>query len=336
MTAIPTPKPSWVVEIERLGFGFKEVAQYDLSKLDTSRRVQVRDTSHYAPKDEVERYAIQMAHSEFPPIVVTSDDWITDGNTRAGACEVRGNKFFPAIVLDVEWATATQKRKDELRALAATLNSQNGRALDRKEARAMGRTLVGMGWKSEQIGRALGITAGVVGQVKKEIDAEKKLTKVGLDGNGSLKGASLRALGVQQVLDLNDKPYREVAVLAADAGLNAKEIVALAKEAKAKGSDDDALALITATRAELSERIKDQQLTGKSKPPAARLLRQALGGVVKYAGQELSLVETNPEAIPQHVEMLTTAVAVLQEALRLQERPLSAGMLAEVEAAATA
>lgn len=313
-------KPTAIVEIERLGFGWKEVAQYDFEKLDPKRRIQVRAVNHYAPKEEVERYAIQMADNVFPPSIVTSDGWICDGNTRAGAKKLRKERYGPVIVLDVAWETASDKTRGELIALAATLNSQHGRALDRKEARAVAARLVEMNWKSEQIARALGVKPGIVSQVKREIDAERKLTKVGLDSNGGLKGASLRALGQSPVLALNDVPYREVAQLAADAGLNSGEIVSLAKEAKALGGDVEALALIAATREEFADRIRENELTGSAKPPLARQLRQSLGRITKHVGDDpATLVETNPVAIEAHVLALTQSIDVLTAVLAAQE-----------------
>lgn len=321
MSAIATEKPTAIVEVERLGFGWTEVAQYDLEKLSVERRVQVREKNNYAPKDEVDRYSIMMAHSEFPPIIITRDDWIVDGNTRIGASIVRGNKFFPAIVLDVDYEKATEKQQGELQALGATMNSQNGRALDRKEARIIAGTLVGLGWKAEQIARAIGVQKNIVGAVKREIDAVAKLEKVGLDGNGALKGASLRALGQTPVLALNDVPYREVALLAADAGLNQSEIITLAKSAKEQGGDVEALALISATRAEFAERIREHELTGAGKPPVARQLRQTLGRITKY-GETFpeTLIETNPVAIQAHTDALVQSIDILTAVLAAQEK----------------
>ena len=66
-------KPSYLVEIEDLGFKYEEIAQYDISELSYEKRVQARDftsVKHYAPKEEVARYVVQMTHSAFPPIVL--------------------------------------------------------------------------------------------------------------------------------------------------------------------------------------------------------------------------------------------------------------------------
>jgi ParB-like chromosome segregation protein Spo0J len=309
-----------IVEIERLGFGYQEVAQFDLNDLDPQRRVQVRDSSHYAPKDEVERYAVQMEHSQFPPIIVTSDGWIVDGNTRVGASLARKQKFFPAIVVDAS-AAGSVKERNQLTALASTLNNLNGRPLTRKEARTAAESMIALGWKTEQIGRALGVKPSVITQVRKEIDAVDKLNRVGLKANGGESGvrsASLRALGSRDALNLNDVPFKELATLARDAGLNAGEVVGMAKEMKAAGSDQGALEKIQSVRVEMGDRIAEQTLTGRAKPPVARQLRQHLGNVVKYEGRESELVETDPKVGPLHLEMIERSIKVLTVLLEAQ------------------
>jgi len=323
-------KPSAIVEIERLGFEWGEVEDYDLTQIDRLHRsVQVRDAAHSAPKDAIERYAIQMgetAPSAWPPIVVTSDAWIVDGNTRVEARLLRKEKFSRAIVLDVAWEGASSKQRDMLFALAATLNAMNGTALTPQETRRAATSLIALGWKAEQIGRAIGLATGGVTQVKKEIDAAAKLERVGMDPNGSVKGTSLRALGAKDVVGLNDVPFRELAKLAADAGLNAREIAATAKDARATGSDTAAVDLISKLRTEHGDRIRERELTGVGKPPMSRQLRQHLGFVTKFhaesgtefAGREQELIETDPKVNATHVEALTRAVAVLTAVLEMQ------------------
>ena len=312
-------KPTAVPEIERLGFGWTEVADYDLTRLSPERRVQVREFAHYAPKESVQRYAIQMGEVAFPPIVVTSDGWIVDGNTRVGAKLLRKEKFSPAVVLDVAWEKANEKSKAELVALAATLNQTNGVPLTAKESREVAAKLVSLGWKTEQIGRAIGAKPSTVTQVKREIAAAAKLQRVGLDPNGSIGGTSLRALGAEKVVDLNDVPFKELATLAADAGFNAGEIGTTAKELREIGSDTGAVDRIQALRVEMGDRIKERELTGVGKPPTSRQLRQHLGFVTKFVGREQELLETDPNVNAMHVEALTVSIAVLTEVLRMQK-----------------
>lgn len=326
-TSATQAKPSAVIEIERLGFGWKEVGDYDLTRIDRENRsVQVRESAHYAPKEAVERYAIQMGETVFPPIVVTEDDWIVDGNTRVEAKLLRKEKFSTAIMLDVEWKGASPKQRDLLYALAATLNAMNGTALTAQETRKAAASLIALGWKTEQIGRAIGLASGGVTKVKREIDAAAKLERVGMDPNGSVKGASLRALGAKDVVGLNDVPFRELAKLAADAGLNASEITATAKEARATGSDTAAVDFISKLRTEHGDRIRERELTGSGKPPMSRQLRQHLGFVVRYheesgteyAGREQELIETDPKVNDMHRETLTKALAVLARVYEMQ------------------
>jgi ParB-like chromosome segregation protein Spo0J len=307
-----------IIEIERLGFGYAEVAQFDLGRLDTTRRIQVRESTHYAPKEAVERYAVQMAHSEFPPVVITADDYIVDGNTRVGAALMRGVKFFPAYVLDVPFKGGSEKQANELHALAATLNAQNGTPLTAKEARLQAEKLVALGWKIEQIGRAIGLKASSVSAVKREIEAAAKLKKVGLDPNGSMRGASLRALGSKDAIGLNDIPFKELARLATDASLNMGEIHSVAKEVKQLGSDTTQVDKITALRTEMGDRIRERELTGSAKPPRARQLRQHLGYVINHEGSESELVETDPKVAGQHLEVLERAIKVLVSVLEMQ------------------
>jgi hypothetical protein len=319
--ATPAQPTAAETEIERLGFEFSEVAQYDLEQLSPDRRVQVRETGHYAPRESVARYAVQMSHSAFPPVVVTRDRWIVDGNTRVGASLLRKEKFFPALVISADFGGANQKTQDELFALAATLNAQNGVPLTAKETRGAVRRFVALGWLNEQIGRAIGVKASTVTAVRKEIEAERKLEKVGLAVNGgkdALKGASLRALGAKDVLALNDVPFKTLAELARDADFNAKEIIDAAKDAKAAGSDSAALTKLEELRAEMRDRIQQKTLTGVGKPPVSRQVRQHLGNVLKYEGHERDLLETDPDVSAKHIEAIEKTIAILTRVLEMQ------------------
>jgi hypothetical protein len=319
MSTATEAKPTAIVEIERLGFKYSEAAQFDLSKLDYKRRVQVREVAHYVPKESVERYAVMMGESQFPAIVLTSDEWIIDGNTRVAAAQKRGSKFFPAIVLDVEWATAPSKQQDELVALAATLNANAGVPLTAKEIRSVAAKFIALGWKADQIARAIGLKPSGVTAVKKEVNAVEKLTHVGMGSNGELRGASLRALGSEAAISLNDAPYKGLATLAADAGFNASEITTTAKNLREAGADATAIKRLDDLRTEMGDRIREHELTGGAKPPLSRQLRQHLGFVTKFVGREQELIETDPKVSGTHIEALTNAADVIAAVLGMQK-----------------
>jgi hypothetical protein len=318
MPPTKTDRTPAIVEIERLGFKWTEIAQYDLTQLSDERRVQVRDSKEYAPREEVERYAIQMELAEFPPIIVTADAYLVDGNTRLAALRKRNQLRFPAIVLDVAHADSSQKVRDELAMLALTLNQANGRSVSKAALRRDIIAGLRLGWTIKQIGRASGAKPSVVIGIQHEEEARAKLTRVGIHPNGELKGASLRALGTAPVLALNDEPYKNLALFAADAGLNVREIQTAAKEIKETGSDAAGLAAIQQMRLEQAERIRSHELTGVGHPPVARQMRQRLGFVQKFRGQERELVETNPANVAMHLQALDEAIAVLQQAREYQ------------------
>jgi hypothetical protein len=319
-TALPQAPPSATAEIERLGLKWHLVSSYDLDQLSRDRRVQVRETDHYAPKETVELYAVQMGQSQFPPIVVTEDNWLIDGNTREGALRKRDMKFFQAIVVEVEYAgrTTTSKTQQELRALARTLNSQHGVRLTAKEARDGARDMIDLGWKAEHIARALGLRPTAIGQVKKEIAAENRLTAVGLPAPG-LNGAALRVLGSTDALALNDAPYKALATLVADAGYNAQEIATAAKDVRAVGSEAGQMEKLAALRTEAGDRIRERQLTGRGKPAPSRMLRQHLGYINKFTIENAhEMLETDPAVQETAVAALAAAIPVLISVYNMQ------------------
>lgn len=314
----------WRSEIERLGYAYKEVAQYDLSRLSPDRRVQVREsqssTTGFAPRAEEDRYAVMMGHTAFDPILVTIDEWLVDGNTRVGGCIKRGDKFFPAVIIDVEYEDSDDKTKHELHALGATLNMYGNNLTMRERRDIVLPHLLSLGWTQEQIERSIGIKPNVVRSVKRELAALEKLNEIGIniDDNGNdIKKSSLSALGDSKAVGLHSKPYKELVEFATEAGLNATEIKDFAQQMSVAPSDKAAIAVIEEARQEQVERIHDKTFTGKSKPPAARMLRQHLGFITKHDDPEI-LVERNPAFMDKHIEAIGKTLELLDNVLTLQ------------------
>ena len=184
----------------------------------------------------------------------------------------------------------------------------------------MVRDALGLGMSSKQITATVGFPASVVDGIRRELDAEEKLERVGLkaaDEKADIRDAALRALG--KAVDLNDQPFAELASLAVDAGFAAGEIGALAASVREAGSDQLALERITRERDTNAQRIADRKRGGNGHPPAARILRQRLGFII---GKEVgALVETNSERIADHVEALEQAITKLQDVL-VEQRQL--------------
>jgi hypothetical protein len=313
------PKSSAVVEIERLGFKWQDEPQFELGKLSTDRRVQVRESEHYAPKAQVAQYAVQMKETVFPPIIVTANDWLVDGNTRVGGYEVNKVKFGHALVLDVEYGKSAKVDAD-LHALAATLNQQGGQRLTPAEARSVAVTLVERGWKNDAIGRATGVKHGVVNNIRREIAAHEKFAKVGFKDAKKLGPSALRTFGMEPQISLNDVPFKKLVELSVDANLGPAEVRELAGEMKKTGSDAGMITFIDNKRAEMSERIREHGLMGNGKPPASSQLRRHLGYINAHAAIPSVLVERSPAAMEEHLRACQEAVQVLTTVITAQEK----------------
>ena len=307
-------------EIAEFGIPFTTVAQYDLTALSPDKRVQVREERHYAPKQFVDRFAIQMAHTAFPAIVITKDGFIVDGNTRIAAALQRGEKFFPALVLDVEYLgnRTTDRRKREIGLLAGTLNANSGNPLDKREMRTEIESAIIYGLTTGQIETRFGIKASNVNLIKREMDARAKLGKVGVNGDTKLTATALRALGSKKVLVLHDAPYRLVAQHASSAGLSASEIVALAADALTLGSEAEQVALLQQKMVEDGDRIRQRKITGSVHPMPSRTLRQHLGYVNKFVDNPTALLETDPANQGLAITAIESAIGVLTTLLAAQ------------------
>jgi disulfide oxidoreductase YuzD len=320
-SSIPPLKWSTVVtEIERLGLSYKEDSHFELNRIDIeNRRVQVREMNHIAPKESVKRFAEQMSTTEFPPIIMTEDDYIVDGNTRVEAARSRKITFLPAFVLPEPFGSATPDKIRKIKALAATLNCNAGVALTVAERRRAVPDLLALNWRVEQIRRALGLTTGAVAQIKKELEAKARLDKLGLVLDAKKESILLRGLGATSVMLLKDKPFNELAILARESGLKSREIATLAKEMRETGSEEAEIELIAKKRREMHERIVEHHLTGNGKPSRSSQLRRCLGFILGFEGREEELVEKTLDNIANHLDVISRSIKVLTKTEELHK-----------------
>jgi ParB-like chromosome segregation protein Spo0J len=315
-----TPAPAGdaaLAEIENLGLSYHRVPEYELNRLSHGKRVQVRDVKAYAPKHMVERYTAQMASSEFPAIVVTSDGWLVDGNTRIAAAAKRRRSTFPAIVLDVAWADASADEQNTLFALAATLNSKGGNPLSPKEQREVARRFIELGWLPAQVAKAIGVPVSRLTAIKRAVAAENKVREVGGDVIAVEKAKKLAVLGTTNALSLHSDPYRRVAELAVKADLSSADTDQLVRRVKDATSDARAAKVLDEAEHEMSDRVRQVRLTGKGKPSGPAMARQHFGFFAKYEGLEHQLVETNPDRKASYGEQLDRTIKILQRAQAL-------------------
>jgi hypothetical protein len=301
-------------------FGFTWELDFEYPTPDPARRVQIREEKHYTPREMVTRIAAAMARGDkMPPVVVTSDGYLVDGNTRTQAA--RHNKFpaVQALILQDKYEGCTDKVEHRLHLLGAALNARHGKGIDRDELRKAVE-MIGQDptYDGTRIAALIGVTDATVKSMLAEMKARQRAESVGIHLNGSVAATPLRILG-QASEKLNDEPYRAVASLAQDTGMGPSELREVIKQMHAAKSDDGAVAVVDEQRKARREQIAEYRASGKSKPPPAAKLRQRLGFILDFESNPRDLLELNPEVVAKHREAIEKSIAVLQAVLAAAE-----------------
>lgn len=296
------------------------VTDYDSVQLDPAERLQIRIDKNNAPKEMVQRFAAQMAIAQFPPIVVTADHHIVDGNTRYQARRLREERYFPAYVIPISYDSTDRPMQLRLLYLGHMLNNSAGKPLDRNERRVMVREAIVLGMNDRQISQTVGFKTTQIAAARHEVNAENRLGDLGVEQADTVRDASLRALG--KVVEFHDEPFKHLAELVRDAGLGAREIGAVAASVKDAGSDSLALEVIARERAARAVQIADRARGGSGSPPAARLLRQRVGFITNREVE--ALVEHNTAEMAGHLEVVRQAIEILNQVVNRQQELLAA------------
>jgi hypothetical protein len=299
--------------IEKLGFQWE--LDYEYPTPD-GRRVQIREEAHYTPREMVMRIASAMARREkLPPIVVTKDGYIIDGNTRTAAAQHNKYPSVQALVIPDSYEGCTEKVERRLKLLGAAFNARNGKGIDREEIR---KAIVAIGqdptYDGTRIAALIGVTDATVKSILAEMKAKDRAESVGVHLNGSVAATPLRILG-QASEKLNDEPFRAVAALAQDTGMAPGDLREVIKQMHEAKSDEGALRVVDEHRAARREQIAEYRASGKSKPPPAAKLRQRLGFILDFEKNPRDLTELNPEVVAKHRDAIERSIAVLQAVL---------------------
>jgi hypothetical protein len=300
--------------VERLGFQWE--LDFEYSTPDPAKRVQIREEKHYIPREMVMRIAAAMSRGEkFPPIVVTRDGYLVDGNTRTAAARHNKMPYMQALVLTDAYEGCTEKVARRLRLLGAAFNARNGKGIDREEIR---RAVEVIGqdptYDGTRIAALIGVTDSTVKSMLAEMKARERADTVGVHLNGSVAATPLRVLG-QASEKLNDAPFRAVASLAQDTGMSPRELREVIRQMHQARSDEGAIAVVEEQRTARREQIAEYRASGKSKPPAAAKLRQRLGYILEFESRPGDLTELNPEIVPKHRQAIRRSISILQAVL---------------------
>jgi len=311
--ALPDYAQSTANQIEDLGFKWTFEYEYPVRDPAETQRVQIRDVDHEAPAAEVARYSQAMKRGDkFPPGVVTQDGRFVDFNTRAKAAWKLGWPTFPAFILNVDYAQATSFDRERLHLLGAAFNTKGPKPLTRSELAAQIREVAGNpDWTAERVAKHLGVTTATVNSIFAQFRAEDRAQKLGIPFNGSVTPSNRALIGGRSA-KLSDRPFREIARLAQDAGLSGTELRGLCKRVEAvTSSDEDQVAVVEAERTERETQINQYRATGKSKPPLSSEVRRRIGWIVEHAGDPEKLIDYNPTTAAEYLQQVKIAARVL-------------------------
>jgi hypothetical protein len=300
-------------------FGFKWEFDYEYALPDTERRVQIRSEDHYAPAPKVaELRAVMKRGEKLPPIVVTQDGHIVDGNTRVTAARRNGFPTIQAIVLDVKAEGAKESENRRLWALGAAFNARHGKGIDREELRrAVGLIGSDPAYTATRIAALIGVTDSVVQSLLAEKRGRDRAEALGLQVNGSVGAGRLRVLG-RASEGLNDEPFKDLFSLVQDSGLSAADIRQVVTRAKETKSDEGALGVLSQERQARRDQISEYRASGKAVPPNSAKLRQRLGFILNFEASPRDLVEHNPDLVREHADLIERTVLVLRAAAEAQ------------------
>jgi hypothetical protein len=321
--AMPIEARAAQEQLEAYGFKSRYVPAYELAQLSPERRLQVRDSHKaegFANKRLAAQYGNQLKHGVdgWPPIIVTEDKWLVDGNTRTGGCLTVERPVFPALVVEGEYGKMPPAQRFRLESLFGTINQKNGARLSPSELNDYLKHQVRNGATKEQLEQRYGVSQSAISNAQREVRFEKRADEVGYD-NDDIKSTVKRELARGPIMDnLSNEEFKAFTTLSIDAGLEPKEISETFKEIRAEEPAARANK-IAQLRQDNEERIVNLQTTGKAAQGNAQQLRRYLGWIVKFTDSPHELIETNPDVIDKHTEAIETAITVLQGVLNAQK-----------------
>jgi hypothetical protein len=280
-------------------------SQYDRLKIRSDDRVQSRIDKNTAPKHMVERYANQMGEFEFPPVIVTEDAIIVDGNTRNKARGLRNERYMQVLVVPISWDTADAATRRKLLFLSELINNMNGLPLGDEERKKMVMTMLDQDAPDEEIVTKVGMALRDVGELREQHRAMARLKQIGIDPvTTDLSERTLRAFGKPKVMRLDDESYRGLADLCQDADLKANEVKQLA-------GSIDALKSAELRRDSLARerQAREPEISAKKSGQQLKNLVAHLRGKLQFLldNPVSAFVERNPERVDEYLQLLGNA-----------------------------
>jgi hypothetical protein len=310
---LPPYAQAYVTRIEEFGFRWKFVAEHRLG--DIGRRVQIRDDEKVAPPSEVSRYAQAMRRGDqMPPVVLTADNYMVDGNTRTEAANKLGWRTFPAFELDVSFHNAPDSIKRQLQYLGGGFNLTHGRGMNTANITHLVESLSLEDDTPRELARRLHLPESTASTVLNASKARKRATRLNIKLNGKLTNSHLKLFGAKSQL-FTDPVFAQFILLTQDARLSIQATTDLAKRLQAAGTEAERLEVLREER----NGYHDIIVGGATSPSRAAQLRRSLGFLIGQDDPDV-LAELEPSAADTHMKTMVAAARRLTEVIEAQQK----------------
>jgi len=293
-------------------FGFNWAFFPDWKIADPDHRVQIRPIEQLAPPREVSKYAVDLKRGDrMPPVIMTNDGYIVDGNTRTEACRKIGRKTYPTFILDVNYSDATESQRKQLQTLGASFNLTHGRGMNMTAVAAIIESITYDDTSPKQLATQLHISENTANTYLNAAKTRRRARRLGVELNGALTNSHLRLFG-NKAKHFSDPVFKNFIELTQDAHLTVPATTMLAKRLEVMGEENERLDLIATEREAYSNVIQG----GEGNPSKAAKLRQSLGFLIREDADVLA--EQNPLAARLHTKTIRQAYEQLEKIMNAQ------------------
>lgn len=293
--------------------------QYPLRKIDADyNESQVRLPDHRAPSDTVGEFTTQMrgqlqlGRVSFPPLVLTHNGRLIDGNTRKAAAEQNNLETFPVYLVKLP-------RPDHGLMIGAALNQMGGKRLTAEESFAAAEKMMREEYADEAIARTLGRSVQMVRNYRRERRYRDAADRTGV------AALTVTRSNQRHLADVtHDEPFKAAVELVANAKPASKDVQDLVQKVSTARSEREELEIVADYRKKWKPSGPPPQRTAPSKvalaagrkvdavlaivTPASELAPAALRGDLEpkwrrlrdLADQVLAAFAETPE--PEHTQ----------------------------------